>query len=330
MKTVAVIGSNSFSGGDFVDLLLDTGRYQVVGISRSAEKSRVFLAYRDRRDLSRFSFHQLDLNCDADALLRLLAEVEPAYVVNFASQSEVAPSWIHPEQWFETNAVAVARLGNFLKDQRWLERYVHVSTPEVYGSTHGRVDEDAPMNPSTPYAASRAAGEMMLMTLVKSFGFPAVFTRAANVYGAHQQLFKIVPRTAIYVKKSKTLKLHAGGRHERSFIHIRDVSRAELTIMERGVTGRAYNLSTERIVTIRELVAMICARMGAAFEQVTEVVGDRVGQDSAYVLDSGRARSELGWAPEVELEDGIAEVIDWVERDWDAIAREPLEYVHKA
>jgi dTDP-glucose 4,6-dehydratase len=327
--TVVVIGSNSFSGGDFVDLLLEERAYRVVGVSRSEEKSRLYLAYRDRADLSRFEFHRMDLNHDMDALCALLAELRPAYVVNFSSQSEVAPSWDHPEQWFQTNAVAIARLGNFLKDQSWLERYVHISTPEVYGSCTGTITESAPMDPSTPYAASRAAGEMMLRTLVKSFDFPLAVVRSTNVYGAHQQVFKIIPRAVIYVKMGRRLPLHGGGRHVRSFIHIRDVSRGELAVMEGAGRGEVYNLSPDGGAPVREVVARICDRLGVDIEAVTESVGERTGQDAVYVIDSSKARAEFGWAPRIDLDAGVAEVVDWVERDWDLILREPLEYVHK-
>ena len=130
MPTVLVIGSNSFSGSDFVDHVLEETDYAVAGVSRSPEKSELFLPYKKWQDLSRFSFHQLDLNRDMSDLLALLARLRPEYVVNFAAQSEVGPSWAHPEHWFQTNAVAIAALGNFLKDQKWLKRYVHISSPE--------------------------------------------------------------------------------------------------------------------------------------------------------------------------------------------------------
>lgn len=328
-QTVCVIGSNSFSGGDFVDLLLGETAYDVVGVSRAPEQSRVFLAYRDRADLSRYAFHQMDLNRDMPALLELLRRTRPAYIVNFASQSEVAPSWEHPEQWFQTNAVSTAELGNFLRRQEWLRRYVHISTPEVYGSCEGNVVESTPFNPSTPYAASRAAGEMMLSTLVKEFGFPATFVRSTNVYGAHQQLHKIIPRTLIYLKTGRRLPLHDGGRQVRSFIHIRDISRGELGVMENGRDGDAYNLSPDRSVTIRELVEQICAARGADFTAATEEVTARPGHDKIYVIDSTKARTALGWRPSVGLEDGLAEVGDWIDRDWDEISRLPLEYVHR-
>ena len=155
MKTVAVIGSNSFSGSDFVDLLLERGEQRVLGISRSPEKSSLFLPYLARTDRSNFQFRQIDLNSDMDSLAGLLDAERPAYIVNFAAQSEVGPSWEHPDQWFQTNGVAIAALGNLLKESDWLERCVHISSPEVYGTCEGNVTEDAPINPSTPYAQHR-------------------------------------------------------------------------------------------------------------------------------------------------------------------------------
>jgi dTDP-glucose 4,6-dehydratase len=329
MKTVVVIGSNSFSGSDFVDLLLEETSYRVVGISRSAEKSSLFLSYRKRQDLSRFAFRQMDLNHDTDRLQALLAELRPAYLVNFAAQSEVAPSWEHPEHWFQTNAVAIASLGNFLKDQKWLERYVHISSPEVYGTCEGTVNEQAPLNPSTPYAASKAAGDLMLFTLVKNFSFPLVMIRATNVYGAHQQLFKIIPRSAIYLKLKKQIELHGGGQAVKSYIHIRDVSRGELAAMERGNGGGIYHLSPDHGVKVREVVGMLCNRLGVDFDKATKTVEERLGQDRAYVIDSSKARAELGWRPAVSLQSGLAGVVDWVEREWPRIQSEPLAYMHK-
>ena len=107
-----------------------------------------------------------------DSVVQMLDSFESEYVVNFAAQSEVAPSWSYPEQWFETNAVAVTKLAHVLKDRDYLKRYVHISSPEVYGTCNGIVREDAALNPSTPYAASKAAGDLSLFTFVKNFHFP--------------------------------------------------------------------------------------------------------------------------------------------------------------
>ena len=193
-RRIAVIGSNSFSGSDFVHLLLGDPENEVVGISRSPEKSALFLPYKQCLTPA-FAFHQMDLNKDMPRLIELLDSFQPAYVVNFAAQSEVAPSWEHPEHWFQTNVVALARLANELKDRDYLWRYVHISSPEVYGPCEGVVTEDAPLNPSTPYAASKAAADLFLFTLVKNFGFPMVMIRATNVYGKHLYAYEHALKT---------------------------------------------------------------------------------------------------------------------------------------
>jgi dTDP-glucose 4,6-dehydratase len=185
------------------------------------------------------------------------------------------------------------------------------------------------MNPSTPYAASKAAGDLFLFTLVKNFQFPLVMIRSTNVYGAHQQVWKIIPRTAIYLKLGKTIELHGGGRAVKSYIHIRDISRGELAAMEDGCPGSIYHLSPDHGYAVRDVVRIMCDLMGQSFEASTVDVEERLGQDAAYVIDSSRARNELGWRPQVAIEKGLAEVADWVTSSWEDIRMESLEYVHK-
>lgn len=328
MKTV-VLGANSFSGQDFVDLLLDDPGNDVIGVSRSTERSKLFLKYKLRPDLSRYRYFRFDFNKDNDKLLALLDAEKPERVVNFAAQSEVAPSWEHPEHWFETNTVALSRMVNHLRRENYLKRYLHISSPEVYGTCVGTVTEDAVMNPSTPYAASKAAADFLLTTYQKQYGFPVSWVRATNVYGARQQLFKIIPRSVIYIKLGKKIQLHGGGKAVKSYIHIRDVSRGELAVLERGQVGQIYHLSPDRGVAVRDVVQTICDAMGKRFEEATHVVEERPGQDAAYVIDSTRMRQELGWLPEVSLKEGLAEVVRWVEENWVEISNEPLEYQHK-
>lgn len=322
-----VIGSNSFSGSDFIDLLLETGRYDVVGVSRSPEKDAVFLPYR-RHSNPPFTFHQVDCNTAGQKLLDLCDTLQPAYIVNFAAQSEVGPSWVTPWEWFQTNAVAVTRLVHALKDRAWLQRYVQISSPEVYGTCSGTVREDAPYHPSTPYAASKAAGDMSLATFAAHWQFPLVTIRATNVYGAHQQLHKIIPRSLLAIKQGRPIALHGGGHAVKSYIHIRDVSRGELAAMEQGEPGLIYHLSPDRGIAVRDLVQRICAMMGVAFAKAVTATEERLGQDAAYIIDSTRAREAFGWRPQITLEDGLAGVRRWIEAHWQVLQHAPQDYVH--
>ena len=324
-----VLGANSFSGQDLVDLLLDNARNLVLGVSRVPERTGLFLRYKQRADLRAYRYVQLDLNQQMPQLLELLDAERPAWIVNFAAQSEVAPSWEHPEHWFQTNTVALARLVNHLRRRDYLERYLHVSSPEVYGTCGGRVTESAPLNPSTPYAASKAAADLLLATYRRQFDFPLLTVRATNVYGARQQLFKIIPRSVIYAKLGKRIPLHGGGVAVKSYIHVRDVSRGELAILQRGELGATYHLSPAAGVAVRDVVQAIAQRLGMTLAGVVTVVEERPGQDAAYVIDSTRCRTELGWTPQMDLHEGIDEVVRWVEKYWEEILNQPLEYQHR-
>lgn len=305
--------------------------HEVVGVSRSDELNPVFLPYRwgPAERLKKFSFLRMDLNEKAEEIGRLAREQNLAWVANFAAQSMVAESWLTPVHWYQTNVVANVRLHEELRKWDGLKKYLHVTTPEVYGSCSGVVREDAPFNPSTPYAASRAACDLHLMTFFKRYNFPVVFTRAANVYGPGQQLYRIVPRAALFSRLQKKLPLHGGGHSTRAFIHGKDVAAASLAILDRGQSGQVYHLSTDRFIAIRDLVAMIAQKTGSSFEKLAEVTEDRPGKDAAYLLDSTRAKQELGWAPAVDLEAGADSVIRWIDQNLSTLRTLPDHYIHK-
>lgn len=327
-QRLVVIGSNSFSGSHFCDYALKNG-YDVLGISRSLEPEVAFRPYAWNGDASAFRFECLDLNLDLDRIDAAIKAFRPHAVVNFAAQSMVAESWQHPQHWMQTNVVATIGLHDRLRRMDFLERYIHVSTPEVYGHCSGTVREHTDYAPSTPYAVSRAAADMSLMTFFQRHGFPVVFTRAANVYGPGQQLYRIVPKTILCALSGRKLPLHGGGHAERSFIHIKDVVAGTLLLTRQGQPGQIYHLATRDIISIRDLVRQIVERLGIAFENAVEVVDDRPGKDQAYRLDTAKVRAELNWEDQIPLSDGIDETIAWVRQYWDALRHMPWEYIHK-
>lgn len=324
-----ILGSNSFSGATFADFLARDG-HDVLATSRSAEPYDALLPYKWQKRPGAVRFKRIDINNDLEALRTLLGEEKPTHVVNFAAQSMVGESWLHPDHWMMTNVVSTVRLHELLRRYDRLERYIHVTTPEVYGSTEGWVREDAPFNPSTPYAVSRAAGDMSLRTYHANYQFPVLFTRAANVYGPGQQLYRIVPRTILAAIGGQKLRLDGGGKSVRVFIHMTDVSDATLRVARSGRLGETYHISGYELVSIRTLVEMILARLGKRFEDCVEIGPDRPGKDTAYTLDSMKARTELGWRDRISLAEGIDDVIRWAERFRGDLARLPARYEHKA
>ena len=330
MSAVLVLGSNSFSGASFVRYLLDQG-VDVIGASRSPEPNAVFLPYRWLSEAAqqRFRFVQLDLNHQLQDLEALLRANKVKTVANFTAQSMVGESWDKPDDWMQTNVVSAARLAERLRHLDFLEKYVHVTTPEVYGSTGGWIKEDTPFNPSTPYAVSRAAGDMLFKIYRATFGLPVVSTRAANVYGPGQPLYRIIPRMIFFLLTGRTLELHGGGVSTRSFIHINDVSRATWQIAQHAPVGETYHISTDRIIAIKDLVSMICEKLHQPFDAHVKVVGERLGKDSAYWLKSDKLRSKLNWADTIGLEQGLDETLAWAQTHLASLNTQPMHYIHK-
>jgi dTDP-glucose 4,6-dehydratase len=325
---IVVIGSNAFSGASFARYCAERGA-AVIGISRSAEPHPAFLPYRWSEAARAFRFYRYDLNHDLADIVALIDRERPDYVVNFAAQSMVGESWTNPEHWFQTNVVATVKLHDALRRRDFLRRYVHVTTPEVYGSVSGPVRETTGFNPSTPYAVSRAAADMSLRTFFDAYGFPVILTRAANVYGPGQQLYRIIPRTILSIRLRRKLGLQGGGRSTRSFIHIDDVSAATWRLMQDGQSGETYHISTEHFVTIRQLVEQLCDITGAVFEDVVEMTPDRLGKDAQYALDSHKLRDTLGWRDEIPLSAGLRDCVAWVDRNLPVLREQPMDYVHK-
>ena len=326
-EKIAVIGSNSFSGSNFVSFALEKGA-EVIGISRSPEPDPVFLQYKTKKDPA-FRFYQLDLNNNLDRIMEVICSFQPDYAVNFAAQSMVAESWQYPEHWFQTNVVASIKLHDRLRRRDFLKKYVHISTPEVYGTCEGLIEENTNYNPSTPYAVSKAAADMSLMSFYKTYNFPVVFTRAANVYGPGQQLYRIIPRTILYFLIGKKLQLHGGGHSMRSFIHIKDVVDGTLKAARVASAGEIFHFSTSRNISIRSLVEIIAEQTKVSFGENVEVVGERPGKDAAYLLDSSKAKKILGWKDKISLEQGIEEQIAWVRDNLEILKKQPFEYIHK-
>jgi len=324
-----ILGSNSFSGATFAAYLAELG-HDVLATSRAAtEPHAAFLPYRWRDFPGSVRYEPIDLNHDLDRLDALLKRERPTHVVNFAAQSMVGESWIHPDHWMMTNVVSTVRLHERLRRYDGLERYVHVTTPEVYGSTEGWVREDQAFNPSTPYAVSRAAADMSLRTYHQAYDFPVLFTRAANVYGPGQQLYRIIPRTILAAIGGQKLRLDGGGVSVRVFIHMRDVADATLRIALSGQLGSCYHISGYELVSIRQLVETILARLGRNFEDCVEIGPERPGKDTSYTLDSFKLRSELGWRDRLSLAEGIDDVVAWAERFKDALPELPARYEHR-
>lgn len=329
MKKILVLGSNSFAGAVFVNECLNAN-LNVIGVNRSPEQHSVFLPVKVNPRLSDYEFHQMNINEDQDALQNLISNFKPNIVVDYAAQSMVAESWDNPDHWYLTNIVAKAKLTKFLMKADYLDQFIRISTPEVYGSTSEVISEDHPYSPSTPYAISQMATDTSLMAFHNNLGFPVAITRAANYYGPGQQLYRIVPKTILSILKGTKLNLHGGGKSVRAFIHAKDSADGVMKIIDQKKVGEVFQFSTDEFVSIRELVELICSKLDIDFNSAVEIGEDRIGKDQAYLMSSKKAKEVLNWEPKIDLSSGIDETIAWVRNNFEVISKMSLEYQHKA
>ncbi len=241
----------------------------------------------------------------------------------------VGESWDKPQDWMQTNVVASALFLTKLREYDFLQKYVHITTPEVYGSTDDWQTETFSFNPSTPYAVSRAASDMLFKIYEKEYNIPIVFPRAANVYGPGQQLYRIIPLTIFNLLSGKKISLHGGGQSTRAFVHMDDVSHATMLVSEHGENGQTYHISPQELISISDLVKKICSKLNLSYAQHTKITEDRIGKDSSYKLDSNKIRSSFSWREKITLDEGIDDTIAWVNANFDKLKKEPSTYVHK-
>jgi len=309
-KTYAIIGGGGSFGIHTALYLLDHANpKKVIGIGRNPLRDEPFTLNVDKRP--GYEYHARHITYELDLLLELLDKEKPDVIINYAAQGEGAVSWKHSWRFFETNSMALARLSEELMKRDWLERFIQIGTSEMYGSVDHATAEDEPIKPSSPYAASKVAFDMYLMSVHKFLKFPMNILRPSNAYCPGQLLHRVIPKAVLCGLTGQKLPLHGGGRAEKSYIHARDLARAIHMTAEKGELGKVYNVGPALPTSIRDLVAKTADALGMPFEQLCEMSGDRLGQDSRYWLDSSAIKRDLGWEPQITLEDGLKEMVAW-------------------
>ncbi len=320
-----IIGVNSFSGNSFANYLLGKN-FKVIGFSRSKREKKYYS--RISKSDKKFFFYKKNINLDLKYIIKKISQFRPDYIINYAAQSMVGESWANPQDWLRTNSYNMPMLYNEIFKLNLKTRIVHISTPEVYGSVKKKIYENEIYSPSTPYALSRVTADQYLSIMNSFRNLDFVSVRAANVYGECQKLYRIIPKTIFSCLSNKKINLHGGGKSTRSFIHIDDVSRATYIVMKKAKSGSIFHITTEKMISIRQLVKKICNKLNKNFNSSVKISKDRMGKDSAYNL-SGKKIRKYGWKPKISLDDGLDRVIHWVNQNKNNFKKNELEYFHK-
>lgn len=328
-KTYAILGGGGSFGIHTAMYLLDhASPKKVIGIGRNLLRSEPFSLNIENK--KGFEYHARHITHELDLLMELLDKEKPEIIINFAAQGEGAVSWKNSWRYFETNAMALARLTEELMQKDWLQRFIQIGTSEMYGSVDYPSTEEEPIKPTSPYAASKVAFDMHLVSINKFLNFPMNIIRPSNAYGPGQLLHRVIPKTLLLGRLGKKLPLHGGGRAEKSYIHARDLARAIHLVAEKAPLGKIYNAGPKEPTPIRKVVERCANALSIPFDKLCEITDDRLGQDSRYWLDSSAIWRDVQWQPEISWEAGLNEMVSWVDQYLPQLKTYSTEYIMRA
>ena len=271
--------------------------------------------------------------CDAALVRELLEEGRFDAVVHFAAESHVDRSILSPQVVLDTNIRGTATLLDAARAAT-LGRFLLVSTDEVYGDVPEplEADESYPLQPSSPYAASKAGGDLLALSYVRTYRMPIVITRASNNYGPYQFPEKLIPLMILKALAREPLPVYGDGLQVRDWLHVEDHCRAIMAVLERGAEGQVYNVGGNCALTNREVVTRILDAVGAPHGLIRSV-DDRPGHDRRYALSSAKLARETGFEPRVSFAEGLASTIEWYKAntEWTRRVRsgEYMEYYER-
>jgi dTDP-glucose 4,6-dehydratase len=258
----------------------------------------------------RYEFFKADI-ANADQMDALMAKHQFYAVVNFAAESHVDRSINSPQNFIHTNVVGTSVLLDAAR-RHGVQRFLQISTDEVYGSLgpEGKFTEHSPIEPSSPYSASKASADLLALACHKTFGQEVVITRCSNNYGPYQFPEKLIPLMILNAMRNKPLPVYGDGLNVRDWIHVEDHCSAIMAVLLEGKAGNVYNVGSDGEMRNIDVVKMILDHLKKPHDLI-QFVKDRPGHDRRYAIDSAKIRTELNWKPLRRPDSGIRETVDW-------------------
>lgn len=315
MSTILITGGAGFIGSNFVKYMLDKySDYDIVNLDALTYCGNLE-NLKDIEDMDNYTFVKGDIR-DKDLVYDLVSKSD--FVINFAAESHVDRSITDPEIFIKSNVLGTQVLLNAAKDCG-VEKYIQISTDEVYGTLGetGYFSESTPLQPNSPYSASKAGGDLITRAYFETFDLPVNITRCSNNYGPYQFPEKLIPLMISNALEGKKLPIYGDGKNIRDWLHVYDHCQAIDLVLHEGKLGEVYNIGGHNERQNIQIVKLILDALGKD-ESLIEFVADRLGHDRRYAIDADKIRNELGWKPKYTFETGIKETIQWYldNQDW--------------
>ncbi len=310
MKNILLTGGAGFIGSNFINYILgEHSDYNIINLDKLTYAGNLENLVTSERKKN-YRFVKGDIT-NAELVNSLFQKYDINYVINFAAESHVDRSILGSEVFFRSNVLGTNVLLEAARKFN-LEKFVQISTDEVYGSlgAEGLFTEDTPLHPNSPYSASKASADMMAMAFYHTYGVPVVITRCSNNYGPFQFPEKLIPLMIINSLNGKKLPVYGDGMNIRDWIYVIDHNKAIESVFEKGKIGEVYNIGASTEMPNIEIVKLILKKLGKP-EEMIEFVKDRPGHDRRYAIDSSKIKDELGWEPLFSFEEAISKTIEW-------------------
>ena len=311
--TIIVTGGAGFIGSNFIfHMLRKYPDYRIICLDKLTYAGNLS-TLAPVMDNPNFRFVKLDI-CDREGVYRLFEEEHPDMVVNFAAESHVDRSIENPEVFLQTNILGTQVLMDACR-KYGIRRYHQVSTDEVYGDLPlDRPDlfftEETPIHTSSPYSASKASADLLVLAYHRTYGLPVTISRCSNNYGPYHFPEKLIPLMIVEALHDRPLPVYGDGKNVRDWLYVKDHCRAIDLILRHGKEGEIYNVGGHNEMKNIDIVKLICRELGKPEELIT-YVEDRKGHDRRYAIDPTKIETELGWKPKYTFDTGIPMTIQW-------------------
>jgi len=308
--TILITGGCGFIGSNFVRYMLKMhSDYTLVNIDKLTYAGNLE-NLEDVEDHPRYRFIKGDI-CNRETVETAIKDYQINIIINFAAESHVDRSIIGPAVFIETNVAGTNVLLEVAKENN-IKRFIQISTDEVYGSLGptGKFTESTPLHPNSPYAASKAAADLLALAYHHTFGLPVIITRCSNNYGPYQFPEKLLPLMIANAIDGKSLPVYGDGLNVRDWLYVKDHCTAIDLVLHKGKIGEVYNIGGNNEWKNIDIVKLLLKKLSKP-ESLITFVKDRLGHDRRYAMDASKIMSELRWKPSVTFEGGLSETVDW-------------------
>ena len=305
-----VTGGLGFIGSNFIEYIFNKYNYNIHNLDLKTYAANYDNISEEIKKSGRYTLSICDIN-DSNRVKNLINKQNINYIVNFAAESHVDNSINNSAPFIKTNINGTHSLLSLLHDCPSIERYLQVSTDEVYGSLHegdNAFTENNPLQANSPYSASKASADLLCSSFYETFNYPILITRCSNNYGPNQHQEKLIPLMIKNAKEGKKLPVYGDGRNIRDWIHVSDHCSGIDAVLHGGKIGEVYNIGGNNEVRNIDIVKTILKLLNKDEDQI-EFVKDRLGHDWRYAIDNSKIQNELNWFPSVNFKDGLKELI---------------------